>query len=135
MVLVLAVFTVLMYQANLLTKGAGLQVSQGDKSLKKPPVQVNVAKVDEPQTPEPVAQVTESKPAEPIKPVSDATPAEVIPPVTYVGSITSNKYHYPHCKWTALIHPKKLRTFSSIKEAQELDYIPCPTCGPPDSNP
>jgi ssDNA-binding Zn-finger/Zn-ribbon topoisomerase 1 len=123
MFLVLAVFTVLMFQANLLSKGVGLLSSQGGESLTQPPAQENAAKVTEPKL------------AEPMKPVSDATPTEVIPLVTYVGSITSNKYHYPHCKWAAKINPQRLRTFSSVKEAQEQGYIPCPTCGPPRQDP
>jgi hypothetical protein len=137
MVLMIAVFTVLMFQTNLLNKGAGLRVAQQGKSLNQPPAQENAAKADEPQPQptEPVAKATEPKPAEPVKPVSDATPAEVIPTVTYVGSITSNKYHYPHCKWAAQILPLKLRTFSSVKEAREQGYIPCPTCGPPQHDP
>lgn len=140
MVLVLAVFTVLMFQANLLGNGIGRLVSQRGESLQQPPVPENAAKADEPQPPEPVAKVTdakvtEPKAAEPMKPVSDATPPEAVPPVTYVGSITSNKYHFPHCKWVAQIYPKKRRTFSSVKEAQEQGYIPCPTCGPPNRDP
>jgi hypothetical protein len=135
MALVLAVFTVLMFQANLLSKGIGLQASQGGESLTEPPAQEKAAKVDEPQPTEPVAKAPEPKPAESMKPVSGAKPTEVIPPVKYVGSITSNKYHYPHCKWAAEINPKKLRTFSSAKEARERGYIPCPTCGPPRHDP
>ncbi len=135
MVLVLAVFTVLMFQANLLSGGVGLQASQGDESLKQPPAQEKAAKVNGPQPAEPVAKVTEPKPAESMKPVSDAKPAKAIPPVKYVGSSTSNKYHYPYCKWAAEINPNKLRTFSSVKEAREQGYIPCPTCGPPRHDP
>jgi hypothetical protein len=135
MILMLAVFTALMFQSKFLNKGVGVLSSQPGESLKPPPVQENAAKVDEPQPPEPVAKLTEPKPAEPMKPVSDETPGEVIPNVTYVGSITSNKYHYPHCKWVAQISPQKLRTFSSVKEAQEQGYIPCPACGAPNHDP
>jgi hypothetical protein len=134
MVLVLTVFTVLMFEANLLSNGVGLQASQEGESLKQPPAQENAANIDKSQPIEPVAKVTEP-PTEPMKVVSDAKPTKVIPPATYVGSITSNKYHYPHCKWAAEINAKKLRTFSSVKEAQERGYIPCPTCGPPRHDP
>jgi hypothetical protein len=135
MVLVLAVFTVLMVQANRLSTGVGLQASQGNESLKQPPNQEHAAKVAAPQPTEPVVKVAEPKPTESLKPVREVKPAKVIPPVKYVGSITSNKYHYPHCKWAAEINPKKLRTFSSVKEAREQGYIPCPTCGPPRHDP
>jgi hypothetical protein len=49
----------------------------------------------------------------------------------YVGSKTSNKYHYPDCKWTGKIAPERLITFKSVAEAQEEGYVPCPTCKPP----
>jgi hypothetical protein len=56
-----------------------------------------------------------------------ATAAEVV----YVGSKTSNKYHYPTCKWARKIRPERLIIFKSVKEAQERHYIPCPVCKPP----
>jgi hypothetical protein len=49
----------------------------------------------------------------------------------YVGSKTSNKYHYPGCKWAKQIRPERLIRFKSAKEAQERHYIPCPVCKPP----
>lgn len=49
----------------------------------------------------------------------------------YVGSITSNKYHYPDCKWAKTIIPGKLIGFKSVAEAEAKGYIPCPTCNPP----
>jgi hypothetical protein len=49
----------------------------------------------------------------------------------YVGSRTSNKYHYPKCKWAKTIRPEKVVTFKSAKEAQEAGYVPCPVCKPP----
>jgi hypothetical protein len=133
MVLVLTIFTVLMFESNLLSKGVGRQASQESEFLKKPPVQENAANLDKSKPIEPVAKVTEP-PTEPMKVVSDAKPTKVMPPATYVGSITSNKYHYPQCKWAAEISPKKLRTFSSVKEARAEGYIPCPTCQPPKSD-
>jgi hypothetical protein len=51
--------------------------------------------------------------------------------ILYVGSDTSNKYHYPDCKWAQKIHPKKLVGFTSVGEAEEEGYIPCPACKPP----
>ena len=53
------------------------------------------------------------------------------PAIKYVGSITSNKYHYPQCKWAKTIAPRKVRDFASVAEAQNAGYIPCPTCRPP----
>lgn len=67
-----------------------------------------------------------------------ANPAGAISPnreaeaeVEFVGSITSNKYHYPICKWARQINPSKLIKFKSVAEAQERHYIPCPVCKPP----
>ena len=65
-------------------------------------------------------------PAEDISPKRDAE-AEV----ELVGSKTSNKYHYPTCKWVGAISPWKLIKFKSAQEAQERNYIPCPLCKPP----
>jgi hypothetical protein len=47
------------------------------------------------------------------------------------GSKTSNKYHYPACKWAKQIKASKLIKFRSPEEAQEAGYIPCPVCKPP----
>ena len=65
-------------------------------------------------------------PAEAVSPNRDAE-AEV----EVVGSKTSNKYHYPTCKWVREISPWKLIKFKSATEAQERGYIPCPVCKPP----
>ena len=51
--------------------------------------------------------------------------------VKYVGSITSNKYHYPDCKWAKTILPKKVLAFRSVEEAKRKGYIRCPFCEPP----
>ncbi len=49
------------------------------------------------------------------------------------GSKTSDKYHYPTCKWTKQISPTNLVKFNSPEEAQKAGYIPCPACKPPKS--
>ncbi len=66
-----------------------------------------------------------------------AKPETALPqkPVAYVGAVTSNKYHYPNCKWVRLIGPQGRITFQSVKEAKEKGYIPCPTCKPPLNEP
>jgi len=51
--------------------------------------------------------------------------------VEYVGSITSNKYHYPTCRLARTISPARVIKFKSAAEAQERRYIPCPVCKPP----
>jgi len=52
----------------------------------------------------------------------------------YVGSKTSNKYHYPDCKWAKTIAPERLITFKSVEEAKKAGYKPCPVCKPPISD-
>jgi hypothetical protein len=64
-------------------------------------------------------------------PVINTPQEKELPKVTYVGSITSNKYHYPDCKWAKTIIPRKVRVFHSVAEAQKAGYIRCPACQPP----
>jgi len=71
-------------------------------------------------------------------PAAPAAPAETVAPdrkteaeVEVVGSKTSNKYHYPVCRWVKAISPGNLIKFKSTQEAQEQHYIPCPVCKPP----
>jgi methylphosphotriester-DNA--protein-cysteine methyltransferase len=49
----------------------------------------------------------------------------------FVGSVKSNKYHYPTCRWALKIKSENLVTFESAKEALEAEYIPCKVCKPP----
>ena len=109
----------------------------------KPSSGEGAAKVNDPQprqaiaggpTPlavEPMAQANDPKP---VAAASDPKPAEATASFKYVGSKTSDKYHYPGCKWAAEIKPEKRIHFSSIAEARKQGYIPCPTCQPPSSD-
>jgi hypothetical protein len=49
----------------------------------------------------------------------------------YVGSINSDKYHYPSCSAAQNIKPENLVFFRSTQEAREAGYIPCKLCKPP----
>ncbi len=49
----------------------------------------------------------------------------------YVGSINSNKYHYPQCRYAKQIYPENEVWFSSTAEAQAMGYVPCKVCQPP----
>jgi len=49
----------------------------------------------------------------------------------FVGSINSNKYHYPDCKWAKKIKPENKIWFSSPEDAQSKGYVPCKVCKPP----
>ena len=134
--------TFLMVQANLLNKGVFLQAWQRVDSPKSSSGE-DAAKVNDPQPPQSIAGDQTPLAAEPIakahdpKPVaaaSDPKPAEATAPFKYVGSKTSDKYHYPGCKWAAEIKPQKRLNFSSTAEARKQGYTPCPTCRPPASD-
>lgn len=49
----------------------------------------------------------------------------------FVGSIKSNKYHYPWCKWAKKISPQNEIWFSSSEDARAHGYVPCKVCNPP----
>ncbi|MCJ7442943.1 MAG: hypothetical protein MUO26_00165 [Methanotrichaceae archaeon] len=49
----------------------------------------------------------------------------------YVGSIKSNKYHYPDCVWAKKIKPSNEIWFSSSENARSHGYVPCKVCNPP----
>jgi hypothetical protein len=65
---------------------------------------------------------------------TETSPAAAEPAPKFVGSITSNKIHYPDCKWAAKIKPDRLITFPSIAAARAQGYIPCPVCRPHESD-
>jgi hypothetical protein len=141
-VLIFVVFTILMVPANVFQRGIILPPRQQVDSAKpstgkeRPEAKVPqpaepIAKVEVPPAAGSVAPVSAAKPGEAAAPITDPKNAKAAAPVVYVGSVTSNKYHYPDCKWAAKIKPYKLRIFHSVKEAREKGYIPCPTCNPP----
>lgn len=49
----------------------------------------------------------------------------------FVGSIKSNKYHYPDCEWAKKIKPSNRIWFSSPADAMAHGYVPCKVCNPP----
>ncbi len=49
----------------------------------------------------------------------------------FVGSIKSNKYHYPICQWAQKIKPENEIWFSSSQDARNQGYVPCKVCSPP----
>lgn len=49
----------------------------------------------------------------------------------FVGSITSDKYHYPSCKSAKNISPENKIWFSSSADARSHGYVPCRICHPP----
>jgi hypothetical protein len=49
----------------------------------------------------------------------------------FVGSIKSNKYHYPDCEWAKKIKPSNEIWFSSSADAVAHGYEPCKVCNLP----
>ncbi|MHB8117910.1 MAG: Ada metal-binding domain-containing protein [Methanothrix sp.] len=49
----------------------------------------------------------------------------------FVGSIKSDKYHYPSCESAKNIHPENEIWFSSSADARAHGYVPCGRCHPP----
>ncbi len=49
----------------------------------------------------------------------------------FVGSLESDKYHYPSCRWAKKILPENEIWFSSSEEARAAGYVPCGVCHPP----
>jgi hypothetical protein len=66
-------------------------------------------------------------------PSSDHVPGATIAESekVFVGSIKSDKYHYPGCKWAEKIKPENEIWFSSSQDARNHGYIPCKVCSPP----
>jgi len=109
-ILMIGVSTFLIFQANLLNQGIFLKTSQ-QINPSQPSSGEAAAKETAPQPPKPIAEVQNTLSAEPKVKVNDPQPvvapsdpktAEATAPVTYVGFLTSNKYHYPGCKWADL---------------------------------
>ncbi len=49
----------------------------------------------------------------------------------FVGSIKSDKYHYPSCSAARKIKPENEIWFSSSEDAHAHGYVPCGLCHPP----
>jgi len=69
-------------------------------------------------------------------PQPEPSPAPEIAPTTaksgqFVGSVRSDKYHYPSCKWGKTIASHNEIWFSSSEEARAAGYVPCGVCKPP----
>lgn len=74
----------------------------------------------------PPASTQESQPA--TQPVPDPAPQTNEQKTGYVGSIDSDKYHSPGCRWAKKILPENEIWFESKEAAQAAGYSPCGTC-------
>ncbi len=66
-------------------------------------------------------------------PSSEHAPDQVTKASEYVfvGSIKSDKYHYPSCTWAKRIKPENEIWFTSSADARAHGYVPCGVCHPP----
>jgi hypothetical protein len=48
----------------------------------------------------------------------------------YVGSVESDKFHYPNCRWAKKIEAGNRLCFASREAAVGFGYVPCGTCNP-----
>lgn len=86
----------------------------------------------------PAAPIEASEPTE--QPVSEAVAPPDTEPVTettsqkssgvYVGSVDSDKYHNPSCRFAKEILPENEIWFDSAEDAQNSGYSPCGGCHP-----
>ncbi len=64
-------------------------------------------------------------------PVSPVAAASIDSQDAFVGSVKSNKYHYPSCQWAKKISPQNEIWFTGSADAQAHGYVPCGVCHPP----
>lgn len=62
---------------------------------------------------------------------SSATQEDLVKEKVFVGSIKSDKYHYPSCSAAKRIKPENEIWFSSSTDARAHGYVPCKICNPP----
>lgn len=48
----------------------------------------------------------------------------------FVGSLQSDKYHYPTCRWAKEIKPENEIWFKNAEDAKAHGYKPCGVCKP-----
>ena len=82
--------------------------------------------VVKPQTVTDSSLPTSNQPSPSITPTQSETSA-----TRFVGSVKSDKYHYPSCQWAKKISQKNEIWFSSTNEAKAKGYVPCKVCKPP----
>ena len=64
-------------------------------------------------------------------PASPVATASTDSQEAFVGSVKSNKYHYPSCQWAKKISPQNEIWFTGSADARAHGYVPCGVCHPP----
>lgn len=125
-----------LFLAALLLTGCTAKTTkrEPDKERGSETIAVPDAKVDSsPEVPEPEEPIVQEKPEVPIAPPFDEPVAETTSPKSsgvYVGSIDSDKYHNPGCRFAKEILPENEIWFDSAEDAQNSGYSPCGGCHP-----
>lgn len=87
------------------------------------PTKEPVATPEPTPTPKPTATPTPT-------PAPTSTPPAISSQGKYVGSIESDKYHRPSCRWVKKILPENEIWFDSAEDAEAQGYSSCGTCKP-----
>lgn len=105
-----------------------------DKERETETIAVTDAKVgSSPEVPEPEEPIVQEQPEVPIATSFDEPVAETTSQKSsgvYVGSIDSDKYHNPGCRFAKEILPENEIWFDSTEDAQNSGYSPCGGCHP-----
>jgi beta-lactamase superfamily II metal-dependent hydrolase len=64
-------------------------------------------------------------------PISPVAAVSTTSQEAFVGSVKSNKYHYPSCQWAEKIKPSNEIWFTGSADARAHGYVPCGVCHPP----
>lgn len=86
-----------------------------------------------PEAPEPEEPIVQEKPEVPIVPPFDEPVTETTSQKSsgvYVGSVDSDKYHNPSCRFAKEILPENEIWFDSTEDAENSGYSPCGGCHP-----
>lgn len=122
--------------AALLLTGCAAKTTkrEPDKERETETIAVTDAKVgSSPEVPEPEEPIVQEQPEVPIAPSFDEPVAETTSQKSsgvYVGSIDSDKYHNPGCRFAKEILPENEIWFDSAEDAQNSGYSPCGGCHP-----
>ena len=105
-----------------------------DKERETETIAVTDAKVgSSSEVPEPEEPIVQEQPEVPIAPSFDEPVTETTSQKSsgvYVGSVDSDKYHNPSCRFAKEILPENEIWFDSIEDAQNSGYSPCGGCHP-----
>ena len=94
----------------------------GTSPMTRAQAAVVMTRINEVVASSPSAPVTPDEPQDPEVPVQSSG--------TYVGSVDSDKYHIPGCRFAEKILPENEIWFDTIEEAQSAGYTACGVCHP-----